>query len=91
MAGFFVEHGQKIRNSSTSIGIKWEWKQPVLPEPEINGRKGLIIRKPDDAEVLIYLTDLVKKKESYQRHRLKFNETIRQHVSEEKIKPFIEV
>jgi hypothetical protein len=35
--------------------------------------------------VLIYLTDLVRKKETYLKHRLKFNETVKQHISEEKL------
>ncbi|RAR48985.1 MarR family winged helix-turn-helix transcriptional regulator [Flavobacterium lacus] len=57
--------------------------------------KGLIIRKknPDDGRgVLIYLTDLGKEKRELSRNTvLKFNEVIRQNVSEDKLKNFIEV
>ncbi len=57
--------------------------------------KGLIIRKknPDDGRgVLIYLTDLGKEKRELSRNTvLKFNEVIRQNVSDEKLKNFIEV
>lgn len=57
--------------------------------------KGLIIRKknPDDGRgVLIYLTDFGKEKRELSKNTvLKFNETIRQHVSEEKMNDFIEV
>ncbi len=57
--------------------------------------KGLITRKknPDDGRgVLIYLTDFGKEKRELSKNTvLKFNETIRQHVSEEKLQHFIEV
>lgn len=57
--------------------------------------KGLIIRKknPDDGRgVLIYLTELGKEKRELSRNTvLKFNEVIRQNVSEEKLQNFIEV
>ncbi|WP_299518224.1 MarR family transcriptional regulator, partial [uncultured Flavobacterium sp.] len=57
--------------------------------------KGLIIRKknPDDGRgVLIYLTDLGKEKRELSRNTvLKFNEVIRQNVSDEKLQNFIEV
>jgi len=57
--------------------------------------KGLIIKKknPDDGRgVLIYLTDFGKEKRDLSKNTvLKFNETVRQHVSEEKINNFIEV
>ena len=57
--------------------------------------KGLIIKKknPDDGRgVLIYLTDFGKEKRDLSKNTvLKFNETVRQHVSEEKISNFIEV
>ncbi len=57
--------------------------------------KGLIIRKknPDDGRgVLIYLTELGKEKRELSRNTvLKFNEVIRQNVSDEKLKNFIEV
>ena len=58
-------------------------------------QKGLIIRKknPDDGRgVLIYLTELGKEKRELSRNTvLKFNEVIRQNVSDEKLQNFIEV
>ncbi|MDR6843472.1 MarR family transcriptional regulator [Flavobacterium granuli] len=57
--------------------------------------KGLIIRKknPEDGRgVLIYLTEFGKEKRELSRNTvLSFNETIRKHVSEEKLNNFIEV
>ena len=57
--------------------------------------KGLIIRKknPEDGRgVLIYLTDFGKEKRELSKNTvLKFNESVRQHVSEEKRNNFIEV
>jgi hypothetical protein len=41
---------------------------------------------------LIYLTDFGKEKENYLKNTvLKFNETVKQHISEEKLQHFIEV
>lgn len=57
--------------------------------------KGLIIRKknPDDGRgVLIYLTDLGKKmREQSKTTVLKFNEVVKQNITEEKLNHFIEV
>jgi DNA-binding MarR family transcriptional regulator len=57
--------------------------------------KGLIIRKknPNDGRgVLIYLTEFGKEKRELSRTTvLKFNETIRQNIPEEKLKHFMEV
>lgn len=57
--------------------------------------KGLIIRKknPDDGRgVLIYLTDLGKEmREQSKATVLKFNEVVRQNISEEKLNHFMEV
>lgn len=57
--------------------------------------KGLIIRKknPEDGRgVLIYLTDLGKeKRELSKKTVLKFNETIKQNISQEKLQHFMEV
>ena len=57
--------------------------------------KGLIIRKknPEDGRgVLIYLTELGKEKRALSKETvLKFNETIKVNISEEKINHFIEV
>ena len=57
--------------------------------------KGLIIRKKnpfDGRGVLIYLTDLGKEKRDLSKSTvLKFNETVKQHVSDEKLQHFMEV
>jgi DNA-binding MarR family transcriptional regulator len=57
--------------------------------------KGLIIRKrnPDDGRgVLIYLTELGKEKRDLSKSTvLKFNETVKGQITEEKLKHFIEV
>ena len=57
--------------------------------------KGLIIRKknPEDGRgVLIYLTDFGKEKRELSKNTvLRFNESVRKHISEEKINNFIEV
>ncbi|AOW09868.1 MarR family winged helix-turn-helix transcriptional regulator [Flavobacterium gilvum] len=57
--------------------------------------KGLIIRKknPEDGRgVLIYLTDFGKEKRELSKNTvLKFNESVRKNISEEKINHFIEV
>lgn len=57
--------------------------------------KGFIIRKknPEDGRgVLIYLTEAGKEKRELSKSTvLKFNETVRNHISEEKMKHFIEV
>ena len=59
------------------------------------GEKGLIIRKknPDDGRgVLIYLTDLGKEKRELSKNTvLKFNETIKNKISIEKLNHFAEV
>lgn len=57
--------------------------------------KGLIVRKKNPVDgrgVLIHLTKLGKEKRELSRDRvLKFNEVIRQHVSQEKLESFMEV
>lgn len=57
--------------------------------------KGLIVRKKNPVDgrgVLIHLTKLGKEKRELSRDRvLKFNDVIRQHVSEEKLNHFMEV
>jgi hypothetical protein len=63
----------------------------VLPEPKINGREGLIIRKKNPGcGVLIYLTELGKEKETYQNTVLKLT-PFKGQITEEKLKHFIEV
>jgi DNA-binding MarR family transcriptional regulator len=57
--------------------------------------KGLITKKknPDDGRgVLIYLTDLGKEKRELSRNTvIQFNNTIKEHISEDKLLHFIEV
>jgi DNA-binding MarR family transcriptional regulator len=57
--------------------------------------KGLIIRKknPDDGRgVLIYLTDFGKEKRAQSKETvLKFNETLRKNIPEEKLQNFVDV
>ena len=57
--------------------------------------KGLIIRKPnpnDGRGVLIYLTDFGKEKRDLSRETvLKFNEIIKESISDEKLRHFMEV
>ncbi len=57
--------------------------------------KGLIYRKPnpnDGRGVLIYLTEFGKEKRALSKETvLKFNETIKMNISEEKLKHFMEV
>lgn len=57
--------------------------------------KGLIIRKPNPADgrgVLIHLTDFGIEKREYSKDRvIRFNNAVREHISEEKIGHFYEV
>ena len=57
--------------------------------------KGLIYRKPnpnDGRGVLIYLTDFGKEKRAQSKETvIRFNETIRKNISEEKLQNFMEV
>ena len=58
-------------------------------------KRGLIERKPnplDGRGVIIHLTEFGREKRQYSKEKvLKFNEDIRNHVSEEKLKHFYEV
>ena len=67
---------------STSLGPKME-------------EKGLIIRKknPEDGRgVLIYLTEFGKEKRELSKNTvLRFNESVKENISEEKLQHFIEV
>lgn len=81
---------------STSLGPKMGMEATSLTRTlKSMEEKGLIIRKknPDDGRgVLIYLTDFGREKRELSKSTvLKFNETIRQHVSEEKLEHFMEV
>ena len=57
--------------------------------------RGLIKRKPNPADgrgVLIHLTEFGREKRDYSKDRvLRFNESIRENISDEKIKNFFEV
>jgi len=81
---------------STSLGPKMGMEATSLTRTlKSMEDKGLIIRKknPEDGRgVLIYLTDFGREKRELSRNTvLKFNETVKKHVSEEKLKHFTEV
>jgi len=81
---------------STSLGPKMGMEATSLSRIlKTMEEKNLIERKPnpeDGRGVLIFLTEFGKEKREYSRERvLTFNNTIRQNVSEEKIKNFYEV
>ena len=81
---------------STTLGPKMGMEATSLTRTlKSMEEKGLIIRKknPNDGRgVLIYLTDFGREKRELSKNTvLKFNETIRQHVSQEKMNNFIEV
>jgi DNA-binding MarR family transcriptional regulator len=81
---------------STSLGPKMGMEATSLTRTlKSMEDKGLIIRKknPEDGRgVLIYLTDFGREKRELSKNTvLKFNETVKQHISEEKFQHFIEV
>ena len=81
---------------STTLGPKMGMEASSLTRTlKSMEEKGLIIRKKNPLDcrgVLIYLTDLGKEKRDLSKSTvLKFNETIKQHVSVEKLNHFIEV
>ena len=81
---------------STSLGPKMGMEATSLTRTlKSMEEKGLIIRKknPEDGRgVLIYLTDFGKEKRELSKNTvLKFNETVKQTISEEKLRHFIEV
>ena len=81
---------------STTLGPKMGMEATSLTRTlKSMEEKGLIIRKknPNDGRgVLIYLTDFGREKRELSKNTvLKFNETIREHVTEEKMNNFIEV
>jgi DNA-binding MarR family transcriptional regulator len=81
---------------STNLGPKMGMEATSLTRTlKSMEEKGLITKKknPKDGRgVLIYLTDFGKEKRELSRNTvLKFNEEIRQKISEEKLKNFIEV
>ena len=81
---------------STSLGPKMGMEATSLTRTlKSMEEKGLIIRKknPDDGRgVLIYLTDFGKEKRELSKNTvLKFNETVKQHITDEKLQHFFEV
>lgn len=81
---------------STSLGPRMGMEATSLSRTlKSMEERGLIIRKPnpeDGRGVLIYLTEFGKEKREYSKDRvLKFNEAIKNEVSEEKLKHFFEV
>jgi DNA-binding MarR family transcriptional regulator len=81
---------------STSLGPKMGMEATSLTRTlKSMEDKGLIIKKknPEDGRgVLIYLTDFGREKRELSRNTvLKFNETVKEYVSEEKLKHFTEV
>lgn len=82
--------------SSTTLGPKMGMEATSLTRTlKSMEEKGLIIRKKnplDGRGVLIYLTDLGKEKRELSKSTvLKFNETIKQSVSQDKLNHFMEV
>lgn len=81
---------------STTLGPKMGMEATSLTRTlKSMEEKGLIIRKknPDDGRgVLIYLTEFGKEKRELSKSTvLKFNETVKQNVSAEKLQHFMEV
>jgi DNA-binding MarR family transcriptional regulator len=81
---------------STSLGPKMGMEATSLTRTlKSMEEKGLIIRKknPEDGRgVLIYLTDFGKEKRELSKNTvLKFNETVKQNITDEKLQHFIEV
>lgn len=81
---------------STSLGPRMGMEATSLTRTlKTMEEKGLIYRKknPDDGRgVLLYLTPFGKEKRELSKNTvLKFNETVKQHVSEEKLIHFMEV
>ncbi|HKX86351.1 MAG TPA: MarR family transcriptional regulator [Flavobacterium sp.] len=86
------EDGTPSTNISSRMGMEPTSLTRTLKSME---EKGLIYRKPNPADgrgVLIYLTKEGKEKRELSKQTvLKFNETVRKHVSDEKILHFMEV
>jgi len=81
---------------STALGPKMGMEATSLTRTlKSMEEKGLIVRKknPEDGRgVLIYLTDFGKEKRQLSKNNvLKFNDTVRQHVTEEQFRHFMEV
>ncbi|TLF44101.1 MarR family winged helix-turn-helix transcriptional regulator [Maribacter aurantiacus] len=86
----------KTGTPSTSLGPKMGMEATSLSRIlKSMEEKGLIERKPNPADgrgVLIYLTDFgLEKRKDSKDVVLQFNEVVKNHVSEEKLKNFFEV
>lgn len=82
--------------SSTALGPQMGMEPTSLTRTlKSMEEKGLIVRKKNPVDgrgVIIHLTKLGKEKRDLSKDRvLKFNETIKQHLSQEKLDNFIEV
>lgn len=86
------EEGTPSTSISNRMGMEATSLTRTLKSME---EKGLIYRKPNPSDgrgVLVYLTEEGKiKRELSKQTVLKFNETVRQHISDEKIIHFMEV
>ena len=86
----------KTGTPSTALGPKMGMEATSLSRIlKSMEEKGLIIRKPNPADgrgVLIHLTDFgLEKRADSKNVVLRFNEVVKQHVSEEKLNAFFEV
>lgn len=82
--------------SSTALGPQMGMEATSLTRTlKSMEEKGLIVRKKNPVDgrgVIIHLTKLGKEKRELSKDRvLKFNETIKQHLSQEKLDHFVEV
>ena len=86
------EHGTPSTALGPRMGMEATSLSRTLKSME---EKGLILRKPhpeDGRSVLICLTPFGKEKRDFSKEVvLKFNESVREHVSEEKLRAFFEV
>jgi len=86
------EDGTPSTNISSRMGMEPTSLTRTLKSME---EKGLIYRKPNPSDgrgVLIYLTEEGKEKRALSKETvLRFNESVRQNISDEKIKHFMEV
>lgn len=95
--GFALLSIDKIKGTpSTALGPKMGMEATSLTRTlKSMEEKGLIIRKknPEDGRgVLIHLTDFGREKRDLSKESvLKFNDTVKKHVSEEKLAQFMEV
>ncbi|TRX37230.1 MarR family transcriptional regulator [Flavobacterium sp. ZT3R18] len=87
---------REVGTPSTALGPRMGMEATSLTRTlKSMEEKGLIIRKknPEDGRgVLIYLTEFGREKRELSKNTvLNFNETVRKHVSEEKLNNFMEV